>query len=296
MIRGGAKKSTRGLNAPGITLQFLVKIATPACVRTWRHACTTPERLRGRVMFDLITGQATHIPSKPALPILISATTQAAIVVAVLVPVLFLTGALPHTPTMMAFVAEAPTPPPPPPPPAPAAKKSTPPETQPVPTSGAAPVDVPSRIEPAPFDDEGDEGVPGGVEGGIPGGVIGGVVGGLLTEIPPPPPPPSPAPVRRDPVRIGGQIKEPTLIRRVEPVYPPLAVRANVRGTVILEAIVDPEGRVADVKVLRSAHRVLDEAAINAVRQWQYAPLVLNGIPERFILTVVLSFNLTDAS
>jgi TonB family protein len=65
---------------------------------------------------------------------------------------------------------------------------------------------------------------------------------------------------------------------------------------VILEATVDAEGRVAEVKVLRSAHRILDEAAITAVRQWQYVPLVLNGIPERFMLTVVLSFNLTEAS
>jgi protein TonB len=165
-----------------------------------------------------------------------------------------------------------------------------------MPAPGAAPVDVPTSIEPERVDDAGDEGVPGGVEGGIPGGVVGGVPGGLTAEIPPPPPPPPPAPVRRDPVRVGGQIKEPTLVRRVEPIYPPLAVRANVRGTVILEATVDAEGRVAEVKVLRSAHRILDEAAITAVRQWQYVPLVLNGIPERFMLTVVLSFNLTEAS
>jgi TonB family protein len=62
----------------------------------------------------------------------------------------------------------------------------------------------------------------------------------------------------------------------------------------ILEAVVDKEGRVADVRVLRSAHRLLDDGAIEAVRQWQYVPLVLNGIPERFILTVVLTFNLTQ--
>jgi protein TonB len=174
-----------------------------------------------------------------------------------------------------------------------AVKRSTPPETQPAPTSGAAPVDVPTSIEPEAPANAGEEGVPGGVEGGIPGGVLGGVLGGLLTEIPPPPPPP---PARREPVRIGGQIREPSLVRRVEPVYHPLAVRASISGTVILEAIVDREGRVTEVRVLRSAHRLLDEAAVEAVRQWQYAPLVLNGIPERFILTVVLSFNLMQAS
>jgi protein TonB len=164
-------------------------------------------------------------------------------------------------------------------------------EAKPVATAGAAPIEPALEIAPERPGD-GEEGVPGGVEGGIPGGVIGGVLGGLLTEIPPPPPPP-PAP--RGPVRVGGQIEAPTLLQRVEPVYPPLAVRAHVTGTVILEAIVDHEGRVADVQVLRSAHRMLDDAAIDAVRQWRYSPLVLNGIRERFVLTVVLSFNLTDA-
>jgi protein TonB len=249
---------------------------------------------RGGTMFELITGEARHIPSKPALPIFISTAAQAIIVAGILIPVLLVTGALPETPTMMAFVAAPPSPPPPPPPPPPpaAAEKSTPPETQPVPTSSAAPVDVPSRIEPEPVAGVGDAGVPGGLEGGIPGGVPGGVVGGLPTDLPPPPPPP-PAPERRDPVRVGGQIKEPTLLRRVEPVYPMLAVHANIRGTVIVEAIVDAEGRVTDVKLLRPVHQLLDHAAVEAVRQWQYAPLILNGTPERFVLTVVLSFNLT---
>jgi protein TonB len=243
-------------------------------------------------MFDLITGEAKHIPSQPALPIMISTAAQALLVAALLLPLLFFAGQLPETPTMMAFVTAAPPPPaPPPPPPPPAAeKRPTPPETRPAPPSGAAPVDVPTSIEPERPADPGEEGVPGGVEGGIPGGVLGGVPGGLVTEIPPPPPP---APVRRDPVRVGGQIKEPLLLRRVEPGYHPLAIRANITGTVILEAVVDHEGRVIDVKVLRSAHKLLDDAAVEALGQWRYAPLVLNGIPERFILTVVLSFNLT---
>jgi TonB family protein len=49
---------------------------------------------------------------------------------------------------------------------------------------------------------------------------------------------------------------------------------------------------VEEVKVLRSAGGLLDNAALTAVRQWQYSPVLLNGRPERFILTVVLSFNL----
>ena len=245
-------------------------------------------------MFDLITGQTRHIPSKPGVPILISMSAQIALVGAILVPVLFLTGALPEVPTMMAFVAEASAPPPPPPPPPPAAKSPGPASAKPAPSPGAAPVEPPSTIQPERPNDEDDIGVPGGVEGGIPGGVLGGVVGGLPGDIPPPPPPDPPPP--RAPVRVGGQIQAPALVSKVDPIYPEVAVSARIRGVVILEANVDRDGHVVDVKVLRTASRLLDHAAITAVRQWQYRPLVLNGSPEPFVLTVVLTFNLVEDS
>jgi protein TonB len=76
----------------------------------------------------------------------------------------------------------------------------------------------------------------------------------------------------------------------VEPEYPPLAVRAKVQGVVILEATVGEDGAVTDVKLLRSAHPLLDRAAEAAVRQWHYSPVVLNGTRVPFILTVTLSF------
>ena len=95
------------------------------------------------------------------------------------------------------------------------------------------------------------------------------------------------------PVRIGGEIQSPALLRKVNPAYPDLAVRANVEGVVILEAIVDREGHVESVRVLRSMP-LFDRAALDAVRQWQYSPLLLNSKPERFVLTVVLSFRLSD--
>ena len=160
----------------------------------------------------------------------------------------------------------------------------------------AAPVDAPTTIqdEEAPIEAATDDGVPGGVEGGVPGGVVGGIVGGLLTTAlpPPPPPPPPPAPpVERAPVRIGGELTAPALLERVEPDYPPLAVRAQVKGVVILEAVVDRDGSVEDVRVLRSIP-LLDSAAVAAVRKWRYSPLLLNGKPERFVLTVTVSFSL----
>jgi protein TonB len=92
-------------------------------------------------------------------------------------------------------------------------------------------------------------------------------------------------------VRVGGAIGQPTLLSRVGPVYPPLAVQAHVEGVVVLEALVDREGHVEDVRVLRSIP-LLDRAAMDAVRQWRYAPLLVEGHPARFLLAVTVTFAL----
>jgi protein TonB len=94
-------------------------------------------------------------------------------------------------------------------------------------------------------------------------------------------------------VRVGGEIQAPALVHRVEPIYPDLAVHAKIEGVVILEAVVDQEGRVEDARVLRSV-RFLDSAALEAVRQWRYSPLLLNGKPSRFVVTVTVSFRIKD--
>jgi protein TonB len=132
----------------------------------------------------------------------------------------------------------------------------------------------------------GTEGVPGGVEGGVPGGVVGGVVGGL-PEAPPPPPPPPP----QQPVRVGGNIRTPTKTRDIKPVYPPIAQSARVQGVVIIEATIGADGRVKDAKVLRSIP-LLDQAALDAVKQWQFTPTLLNGVPVPVIMTVTVQFTL----
>jgi len=135
----------------------------------------------------------------------------------------------------------------------------------------------------------------GGVEGGVPGGIAGGIVGGIVSPAPPPPPPPPPplppVPVPRAPVRIGGQITAPALLHRVEPIYPDVAAIAQLSGIVILEAVVNTEGCVESVKVLRSRHLLLDNASSDALLQWRYSPLVLNGVPSSFVLTVTFNFS-----
>jgi protein TonB len=70
---------------------------------------------------------------------------------------------------------------------------------------------------------------------------------------------------------------------------------AQMEGLVILEALVGPSGEVESVKVLRP-NGLLDEAAVEAVKQWRYSPLMLNGHPQSFVLTVTLSFSLERAA
>jgi protein TonB len=93
------------------------------------------------------------------------------------------------------------------------------------------------------------------------------------------------------PVRVGGQIKPPTQLRKVQPVYPAEAQAAKVQGIVIMEATIGADGRVTDAKVLRSVP-LLDQAAVDAVRQWEYTPTLLNGAPVPVIMTVTVTFNL----
>ena len=94
-----------------------------------------------------------------------------------------------------------------------------------------------------------------------------------------------------EPARVGGNISPPTKTRDVSPVYPEVARAARVAGVVILEATIGPTGAVTDVNVLRSVP-LLDEAAVAAVRQWQYTPTLLNGVPVPVIMTVTVNFSL----
>ena len=246
-------------------------------------------------MFDLTSGGPRHpFHDRTAAPVVVSVLGHAVILTLVLiVPVLLATDTMPSVPTMMAFVVTAPPSPPPPPPPPPSrrAEKAVPARPQPTPTGAfAAPVEAPSEVRPEPLDATASGEGEGGVEGGIEGGVAGGIVGSLVAAPLPPPPPPAPAPVKAaGPVRIGGAIEAPTLLKRVEPIYPNVGLMAKIGGLVILEAVVGTDGRVKSVIVLRSV-KFLDVPAMDAVKQWQYSPLMLNGIASEFVLTVILNF------
>jgi TonB family protein len=91
------------------------------------------------------------------------------------------------------------------------------------------------------------------------------------------------------PVRVGGTIREPRKIKDVPPVMPEAARRAGVIGIVIVEATIDAQGRVSNARILRSIP-LLDQAALEAVRQWEYEPVLVNGVPQRVVMTVTVPF------
>ncbi len=92
-------------------------------------------------------------------------------------------------------------------------------------------------------------------------------------------------------LRIGGAVGPPRKIRHVPPVYPPIARAANVTGVVIIEARIGTDGRVEDAHVLRSIP-LLDQAALDAVKQWEFTPTLLNGQAVPVIMTVAVNFTI----
>ena len=156
------------------------------------------------------------------------------------------------------------------------------------PSHDYAPTEAPRTIaperpqEPAPTSD-----VP--VEGALPAGF--GDLGAIPLRIEGPPAPPAPALTRAAPVRISSGMKGPQKIVDVKPVYPALARAAHVEGVVILDAVLGIDGRVDQVRVLRSVP-LLDQAAIDAVRQWRYTPTLLSGEPVRVLMTITINFKL----
>jgi protein TonB len=261
------------------------------------HATTVADavahRTRSPILFQsLVITEAEAHPARKGTTFFISLILHSGLVLAVAILPLLFYADLPSQEALKAFFVTplemAPPPPPPPPPPASARAvvKAAPRVDLQQPNAFVAPIEVPTEIQPEEGLDLGVEGgVVGGVEGGVPGGVVGGVVGGLPTGAPPPP-----ARV----VRIGGQIAQPRIIRKVEPAYPDLAIQSRITALVILEAEVDTRGYVKNVKVLRG-HPLFDEAALTAVKQWRYQPLLLNGEPTGFILTVTVNFNLRSS-
>lgn len=235
-----------------------------------------------RAMFRDVVEPSVRLGSRAGYTVPVSILLHIMLFAAVVAAPLVATDVLPTPQTILAFATPRAAPPPPPPVPSPTQTRAA----QPAANPHAAPLEAPDDIRPEvpravalPI-----PGVPGGVEGGISDGQIGGV----MIELPVAPPRVStPAAV----VRIGGDIKAPRKIRHVSPVYPPIAQTARVQGIVVIDATIDPQGRVQEASIRRSIP-LLDQAALDAVRQWQFTPTLLNGVPVPVIMTVTVNFTL----
>jgi protein TonB len=83
----------------------------------------------------------------------------------------------------------------------------------------------------------------------------------------------------------------PAKTKHVAPVYPPIAQSARVQGVVITRLVIGEDGKVQDARILRSIP-LLDQAAIDAVRQWEFMPTLLNGSPVPVLMTATVQFTL----
>ena len=93
--------------------------------------------------------------------------------------------------------------------------------------------------------------------------------------------------------RVGGKVRAPAKIHDVRPEYPEEARRAGVQGVVIMEARIDESGNVSDVRLIRSIP-MLDQSAIDAVKQWRYATTIVNGVAAPVLITVTVNFTVRD--
>ncbi len=209
--------------------------------------------------------------------------------VMVLMPLIF-TEALPKQ-QLMTFLVAPPPPPPPPPPAAAPVKIVHQIQTDIVNGALRTPTKIPQKIQMIKEDEAppamASAGVVGGVPGGIPGGQMGGVIGGIISSTPVAVPKVA-TPQR---VRVSAGVTSGLLIRKVNPIYPPLARQARISGTVVLRAVISKDGSIENLTLV-SGHPMLAPAAIDAVKQWKYKPYLLNGEPVEVDTEVQVNFTL----
>lgn len=127
-------------------------------------------------------------------------------------------------------------------------------------------------------------------------GLPGGMGEAPLAPVPPPSPQPLPSPPEplSVPLRVSSGVVQGFLIEQPPPTYPPLALRARIQGTVVLEAVISKEGRIRpeSIRVIDAGHTLLVEPAVRAVRRWRYRPYVLNDEPVEVVTTIAVTYRL----
>ncbi len=246
---------------------------------------------RNDLFSEALLEMSSTRPQRRTQDLVISVVFHAAVLMALILPSLYFTDTI----DLKRFAQTLLVAPPPPPPPAPMAQSvaKVAPAPRRVLSDGKllAPKFIPQKIvmlkeQPLEPDIASAGGVPGGVPGGQMGGVIGSVISGASRTYIPPPVTKAPPPTA--PLRVGGHVKAPRLIARIDPTYPVLARQAHIQGTVSIDAVIDSTGKVVEMQVV-SGPPLLIDAALNAVREWKYEPTYLNDqpVPVRLIVTVV---------
>ncbi len=246
---------------------------------------------RKKLFVEAMLENSPTKPTRRVADFVVSATVQFLLLAALLVVPLYFSEAIDFHQLNATLLA----PPPPaaaPPPPA-ASARSVAPKRRALSVAGKlmAPTVIPHQV--ARLSEEPDASdlavaiSPGdGVPGGVPGGQLGGVIGGALSgAVPPPPTPIDSAP--KGPIRVGGRVKAPRLIFGPGPIYPLLARQARVSGAVVIDAVIDTQGNVVEMRTV-SGQPILALAAMEALRQWKYEPTILGveAVPVRLLVTI----------
>jgi periplasmic protein TonB len=252
------------------------------------------EAARGRAMFNdsLLENYSLKSGSKK-LDFLVALLFHIAAIGGPILAGLYYTGTISlreYATTLMV------APPPPPPPPAPSVVRAQGPKRVFMKAGQLiAPTVIPrhvAELKEAPLEPDNLGGVD-GVLGGVPGGQMGGVIGGVLGGIPntaAKPPAPTTSKVS-GPLRVGGRVRPPKAILQLRPAYPVLAKQAHVQGNVQIDAILDEQGNVVNMKVV-SGPPLLYQAALDALKSWKYEPTFLNDQPVAVQMIVTVTFQL----
>jgi periplasmic protein TonB len=237
---------------------------------------------------DSLIESGGRLKTKRGRTTLVSFILEAIVVVIlILIPLMF-TEALPKG-QLMTFLVAPPPPPPPPPPPA-AVKIVKQVETDIVNNQLRTPTKIPKQVkiiqeEEAPPP---SAGVVGGVPGGVPGGAANGVIGGIISSTPVAVPKVA---VQR--VRVSQGVTQGMKVHDVTPQYPQMAKIARVQGPVVLAAVIGKDGSIQNLRVVSTASPLLNQAAVEAVKQWRYRPYILNGEPVEVDTTITVNFTLS---
>jgi len=237
---------------------------------------------------DSLIESGGRLKTKRGRTTMVSFVLQVVVVaILILIPLMF-TEALPKG-QLMTFLVAPPPPPPPPPPPA-AVKIVKAVETDIVNNQLRTPTKIPKTVKIIQEEDAPppSAGVVGGVPGGVPGGSASGVIGGIISSTPVAVPK-----VAVTRVRVSAGVTQGMKVHDVQPQYPQMAKIARVQGPVVLAAVIGKDGTIQNLRVVSTASPLLNQAAVEAVKQWRYRPYILNGEPVDVDTTITVNFTLS---